>query len=139
VVFGGGGLLSTASDYAKFCQMLLNGGELNGVRLLSPQTMALMSSDHLPPGILRSGYEDMAPTLEMGPKLRARVAVRTDAGRNPLPGLGRHLLLGRRIRTTFWIDSTKQRCLSDEVQMPFPQSGYYPARFLRIGLWGLAP
>jgi len=36
---GGGGLLSTASDYARFCQMLLNRGELNGVRLLSPKTV----------------------------------------------------------------------------------------------------
>jgi CubicO group peptidase (beta-lactamase class C family) len=62
---GGGGLLSTASDYAQFCQMLLNGGELNGVRLLSPKTIAVMTSDQLPPDILRSGYEDMAPTPEM--------------------------------------------------------------------------
>src|SRR6266481_7727048 len=49
---GGGGLLSTASDYARFCQMLLNRGELNGVRLLAPKTIAVMTSDQLPPGIL---------------------------------------------------------------------------------------
>src|SRR6266481_3839257 len=49
---GGGGLLSTASDYGRFCQMLLNGGDLNGVRLLSPKTIAVMTSDQLPPGIL---------------------------------------------------------------------------------------
>jgi CubicO group peptidase (beta-lactamase class C family) len=44
---GGAGLLSTASDYARFLQMLLNGGELDGVRLLSPRTVALMTADHV--------------------------------------------------------------------------------------------
>ncbi len=39
---GGGGLLSTAPDYAQFCHMLLNGGELNGVRILSPKTVEVM-------------------------------------------------------------------------------------------------
>jgi CubicO group peptidase (beta-lactamase class C family) len=43
---GGGGLVATAEDYAKFAQMLLNGGELNGTRLLSPRTVAYMSSVH---------------------------------------------------------------------------------------------
>jgi CubicO group peptidase (beta-lactamase class C family) len=44
---GGAGLLSTASDYARFLQMLLNGGELDGVRLLSPKTVELMTSNHV--------------------------------------------------------------------------------------------
>jgi CubicO group peptidase (beta-lactamase class C family) len=45
---GGGGLVSTVDDYAKFAQMLANGGELNGQRLLSPRTVQLMSSIHMP-------------------------------------------------------------------------------------------
>lgn len=40
---GGGGLLSTAIDYVRFCQMMLNGGELNGARLLSPKTVEMMT------------------------------------------------------------------------------------------------
>src|SRR5690606_37494246 len=44
---GGAGLLSTTSDYARFLQMLLNGGELDGVRLLSPKTVELMTSNHV--------------------------------------------------------------------------------------------
>ncbi|HEX4242242.1 MAG TPA: serine hydrolase domain-containing protein [Steroidobacteraceae bacterium] len=48
---GGGGLVSTAADYLRFCQMLLNGGELGGVRLLSPRTVELMRSDMLPAGV----------------------------------------------------------------------------------------
>src|SRR5579864_3599197 len=50
---GGGGMLSTAGDYARFCQMLLNGGELDGVRILSPKTIALMTSDQLPATVER--------------------------------------------------------------------------------------
>jgi len=46
---GGGGAVSTAADYLRFCQMLLNGGELDGTRVLAPKTVALMASDHLPP------------------------------------------------------------------------------------------
>jgi CubicO group peptidase (beta-lactamase class C family) len=45
---GGGGLVSTAADYHRFTQMLLRGGELDGVRLLAPRTVALMASNHLP-------------------------------------------------------------------------------------------
>jgi len=44
---GGGGMVSTASDYARFLQMLLNGGALDGKRLLGPKTVAYMTSDHL--------------------------------------------------------------------------------------------
>ena len=46
---GGGGLVSTAMDYMRFCQMLLNGGELDGVRILAPLTIDLMRRNHLPP------------------------------------------------------------------------------------------
>ncbi|MBV9965148.1 MAG: beta-lactamase family protein [Alphaproteobacteria bacterium] len=48
---GGGGAVSTAADYLRFCQMLLNGGELDGARLLAPKTVAHMASDHLPPDV----------------------------------------------------------------------------------------
>ena len=48
---GGGGLVSTAMDYLRFCQMLLNGGELDGTRILQPETVALMLTNQLPDGI----------------------------------------------------------------------------------------
>lgn len=53
---GGGGLVSTAMDYMRFCQMLLNGGELDGVRILSPLTVDLMHRNHLPKDMV-----EMAP------------------------------------------------------------------------------
>ena len=55
---GGGGLSSTAPDYARFLQMLLNGGALDGVRLLSPTTVDLMTSDHtgtVPSAVVQPG------------------------------------------------------------------------------------
>src|SRR5207249_10882439 len=48
---GGGGLLSTASDYLRCAQMLLKGGELDGHRVLKRETVAMMMRDHLPPGL----------------------------------------------------------------------------------------
>jgi CubicO group peptidase (beta-lactamase class C family) len=53
---GGGGLVSTAADYARFLQMLLNGGELEGVRLLSPKSAELMTTNRLGPEIDTSGW-----------------------------------------------------------------------------------
>src|SRR5258708_26214976 len=47
---GGGGMVSTAADYARFLQMFANGGQLDGVRLISRKTLALMTAVHLPPG-----------------------------------------------------------------------------------------
>ncbi len=129
---GGGGLLSTASDYARFCQMLLNGGELNGVRLLSPKTIAVMTSDQLPPGIPRLGYQDMAPTLEMGQSFGLGFAVRTDAGRNPLSGsVGNYFWAGA-YGTYFWMDPQEKMFAVMMVQMPFPQSGYYRRAFREL-------
>ncbi len=58
---GGGGLVSTLGDYVQFCQMLLNGGELNGRRLLKAETVALMMTDHLAPEVRSAGgkYPDI--------------------------------------------------------------------------------
>jgi CubicO group peptidase (beta-lactamase class C family) len=53
---GGGGLLSTAQDYLRFAQMLLNGGELNGVRILAPATVQLMTSNHLAPSLMTGEF-----------------------------------------------------------------------------------
>jgi CubicO group peptidase (beta-lactamase class C family) len=53
---GGGGLVSTAADYARFAQMLLNGGEFDGVRVLSPEAVKLMTANHLPAWMLEAGF-----------------------------------------------------------------------------------
>jgi CubicO group peptidase (beta-lactamase class C family) len=51
---GGGGLFSTAADYARFCEMLLQGGQLNGVRLLAPRTVEMMRTNHVNPDPLKT-------------------------------------------------------------------------------------
>ena len=59
---GGGGLFSTATDYARFCEMLLQGGQLNGVRLLAPRTVEMMRTNHVNPDALKT----MAPGTGWG-------------------------------------------------------------------------
>jgi len=54
-VFGGHSISTTAGDYARFAQMLLNKGQLNGARLLSPKTVELMATNHLPPAAMAAG------------------------------------------------------------------------------------
>jgi len=122
---GGGGLLSTSGDYAHFCQMLLNGGELDGVRLLAPKTVSIMASDQLSPDISRSGFEDLAPTLELGQSFGLGFAVRTHLGPNPVAGsVGDYFWAGI-YGTYFWIDPQQKLFAIMMVQMPFEQSGHY--------------
>ncbi|MBX3610469.1 MAG: beta-lactamase family protein [Hydrogenophaga sp.] len=78
---GGGGLMSTLHDYARFLQCLRNGGELDGQRLLSPATLAFMTADHL-------GHIDVRdnPLLPPGHGFGLGFAVRTHAGVAAVPG-----------------------------------------------------
>jgi CubicO group peptidase (beta-lactamase class C family) len=106
---GGGGMFSTAGDYARFSQMLLNGGELEGVRILGPKTIALMTSDQLPANTERHTPVAMAlgpfgPTPEMGTSFGLGFAVRVDAGRNPEPGSVGDFSWGGITGTLFWVD-----------------------------------
>src|SRR5579864_306692 len=109
VFSGGGGMLSTAGDYARFCQMLLNGGELDGVRLLAPKTIALMTSDQLPATVERHTPVALAigsfgPVPEMGTSFGLGFAVRVDPGRNPMPGSVGDFSWGGITGTLFWVD-----------------------------------
>ena len=78
---GGAGLISTAADYLRFCQMILNGGQLDGVRLLSPKTVELMLSNHLV-GMNNSP----APMTGPGYGFGLGFAVRLDTGMAVVPG-----------------------------------------------------
>ena len=82
---GGAGMVSTVSDYARFCQMFLNGGQLDGVRLLSPKTVAHMTANHLPPGVAMSPtvlslLGPLIPDAAHGQGFGLGFAVRTEAG-----------------------------------------------------------
>jgi CubicO group peptidase (beta-lactamase class C family) len=129
---GGGGMVSTASDYVRFAQMMLNGGELDGVHLLSPRTVGFMTSDHLPPGIAFSpvtllGFhaQAFAPTPEDGQGFGLGFAVRNQAGRNPLPGSpGEFYWIGL-YGTAFWVDPKEKLIAVLMIQIPPVQGVHY--------------
>ena len=100
----GGGMISTASDYARFCQMLLNGGEFGGVRLLSPSIVAFMTTDHLPPGTTVRVVSALAPSPVQGQGFGLGFAVRTSHGRHPHPGSSGHYYWVGSTGTVFWVD-----------------------------------
>ena len=96
---GGGGLYSTAADYLRFCQMVLNGGQLDGIRLANTETVSLMSSDHL--GDRPGGILGLVEGFGLG------FSVRRDLGEPPLGSIGELSWAGIR-STTFWIDPEQQ-------------------------------
>jgi len=94
---GGGGLVSTARDYARFAQMLLDGGELDGVRILSPKTVELMTINHLEEGMPTSF---LAPGWGFG----LGFTVKTELGPDGMPGsVGNYYWFGVG-GTSFWVD-----------------------------------
>lgn len=96
---GGGGLVSTAMDYARFCQMLLNGGELDGHRVIGRKTLAFMASNHLDPKVKVESH-----LLPPGHGFGLGFAVRTDEGMAPFAGsVGQYFWSGM-AGTFFWID-----------------------------------
>ncbi len=101
VASGGGGLLSTAGDYLRFCQMLLDGGELEESRILSRKTIELMAANHLPAALLplRAG-----PRVLDGWGFGLGLAVLMDVARSQAPGsVGAYHGAGA-ANTAFWID-----------------------------------
>ncbi|HTQ55000.1 MAG TPA: serine hydrolase domain-containing protein [Bryobacteraceae bacterium] len=130
ILSGGGGMYATASDYARFCQMLLNGGELGGVRILAPKTVALMTSDQLPPGTERHTSVAMmlgafGPTPEMGTSFGLGFAVRVDPGRNPMPGSVGEFSWAGITGTYFWVDPQEKMVTVMMLQAPQAVIGPY--------------
>jgi CubicO group peptidase (beta-lactamase class C family) len=99
---GGGGMVSTIGDYARFTQMVLNGGTLDGKRYLSPKTVAYMGSNHIGPaaGVVPGPY--YLPGAGFGFGLG--FAVRTEAGVSPIEGSVGEMNWSGAGGTTFWVD-----------------------------------
>ena len=119
---GGGGLLTTAHDYLRFASMLLGGGEFEGVRILGRKTVALMTSNHLPPGC---GYGSFtralgitAPLPEYGMGFGLGVNVRIDAGRNPDAGSIGDFAWSGISGTYFWVDPLERLTTILMLQAP---------------------
>jgi CubicO group peptidase (beta-lactamase class C family) len=120
---GGHGLVSTAADYLRFAQMLLNGGELDGVRLLGPRTVELMTTNHLPPSLLPIAMgEEQMPGFGFG----LGFSVLIDAAQaGILASVGTHGW-GGWASTMFWIDALEQ--LIGILLLQYIPSGTYPIR-----------
>ena len=113
---GGGGLVSTTGDYLRFAQMLLNRGELDGVRLLGPKTVALMTTNHLAPGL--HPFDDPAAGFGLG------VSVLTELGQSNVLGSVGNYGWGGAANTNFWIDP--QEDLIGILMLQYMPSDTYP-------------
>jgi CubicO group peptidase (beta-lactamase class C family) len=100
---GGGGLVSTTMDYARFCQMLLNGGTLDGTRIIGRKTLQLMASNHLGPAV-----KVCSPLMPAGHGFGLGFAVRTDQGMAPFPGSVGQFFWSGIAGTFFWIDPKEE-------------------------------
>jgi CubicO group peptidase (beta-lactamase class C family) len=103
---GGGGMVSTAEDYYRFAQMMADGGELNGKRIIAPATVKLMTSNHVPEPLLTQGFGIGAQQIRPGFGYGYNCAVEFDPQEANLPdGKGTFLWDGA-AGTWFWVDPT---------------------------------
>jgi CubicO group peptidase (beta-lactamase class C family) len=128
LVSGGGGLVSTALDYHRFCQMCANNGELDGVRLLGRKTLDLMRMNHLPgKGDLASLSRSLfSETTNGGAGFGLGFAVTEDVARNMMPGSTGEYYWGGMFTTSFFIDPVERMHVVFMTQLS--PSMLYPLR-----------
>jgi len=125
---GGGGLVTTATDYLRFCRMLLGGGTLDGAQILSPKTITLMTLNHLPdgkdlPALSRSLFSEVTYN---GVGFGLGFAITLDTAKTILPGSVGDYSWGGAASTYFWIDPREDLIVIFMTQlMP---STIYPIR-----------
>ena len=129
---GGGGLVSTADDYMKFCRMLVNRGELDGQRLLSPKTLKLMASNHLPGGqdLTKLSRSLFSEATNAGVGFGLGFAVTFDPVQALLPSSPGEYYWGGAASTAFWIDPVEEVAVVFMTQL-LPSSTYPIRRELR--------
>lgn len=115
---GGAGALSTAADYLRFARMLLGGGTLDGVRILSPASVRLMTSDHLGPGIANPDAPGEAALHSPGYGFGLGLAVRRADGGASIPGSAGDCFWSGTAGTTFWIDPREDLAVVFMAQAP---------------------
>jgi CubicO group peptidase (beta-lactamase class C family) len=128
LVSGGGGLVSTALDYHRFCRMCENGGELDGARILGRKTIELMTMNHLPGGAdLASMSTSMfSETTNQGTGFGLGFAVTMNPARSMVPGSAGEYYWGGIYSTAFFIDPVERLHMVFMTQlMP---SNTYPVR-----------
>ncbi|WP_294284796.1 serine hydrolase domain-containing protein [uncultured Sphingomonas sp.] len=125
---GGGGLVSTALDYHRFCRMCENGGSLDGARIIGRKTLELMTMNHLPGGkdlssLSRSLFSE---TQNAGTGFGLGFAVTQDVARTMIPGSKGEYYWGGMFSTAFFIDPVERLHMVFMTQLS--PSGLYPIR-----------
>ena len=128
LVSGGGGLVSTALDYHRFCRMLLNGGELEGARIVSRKTIELMTLNHLPGnGDLASWSQSLfSEATNAGVGFGLGFAVNIDPAATLIPGSKGEFYWGGMYSTAFFVDPVEQVHMVFMTQLG--PSSTYPVR-----------
>ena len=134
---GSGGLVSTAADYMRFCKMLGNGGELDGVRIIGPRTLSLMASNHFPDN------KDLAAMNGGGPSETARdgigfglgFAVLLDPTKAQVLGTPGEYYWGGAASTAFFVNPNEDGLIMIFLTQLTPSSSYPIRRELRQAIY----
>ena len=128
---GGGGLVSTAADYMRFCQFMLNRGELGGTRLLGRKTVALMTSNHLRGDMAAMGMPRFSESSYEGIGFGLGFSVMLDPARAQIVGTPGEFAWGGAASTAFWVDPAEDMAVVLLTQL-MPSSAYPIRRELRV-------
>jgi len=129
---GGAGLVSTAADYLRFCQMLLNGGELDGVRILKAETVRRMTTDSLPPDIRFAEVEGLAMGPQIGATWGLGFELRNAAVGSQVPGSVGSFTWSGIWGTYFWIDPAEQLIALQLIQVAPGRGGPFIGMFRNL-------
>jgi CubicO group peptidase (beta-lactamase class C family) len=132
LISGGGGLCSTSADYLTFCRALLGGGELGGVRLIGPKTLALMTTNHLPGGrdLTEMSRSLFSEATYAGVGFGLGFSVTMNPSQTLIPGSRGEYAWGGAASTSFWVDPAEQLITIFMTQL-LPSSSYPVRRELR--------
>lgn len=122
---GGAGAVSTAGDYMRFCQAMLNGGQLDGQRILSRTTVRLMTSDHLGTAINTTVNPGMLLLGSQGYTFGLGFLIRQGDGIAAVHGSTGEFMWAGAAGTFFWAEPKEQTCTVYMTQSPSPQRAYY--------------
>ena len=128
---GGGGLVSTAADYMRFCQMMLGRGELDGVRLVGRKTVELMTANHLRGDMAAMGMPRFSESSYEGIGFGLGFSVMLDPARAQVVGTAGEYAWGGAASTAFWIDPAEDMAVLLLTQLT-PSSTYPIRRELRV-------
>ena len=131
IVSGGGGLVSTAGDYMRFCQFMLNKGELDGVRLVGRKTIELMTSNHLNGDMAAMGMPRFSESSYAGVGFGLGFSVMLDPARAQILGTPGEYAWGGAASTAFWVDPAEDMAVVLLTQLT-PSSTYPIRRELRV-------